>query len=650
MQTLTDNAIYADYLIKNSLDFIGSADAEGRIIEYNPAALSAFGYTLEELKGLADSELYASQEEYERVMQSLNETGEFSGEVVNKRKNGEHFVCYLSANMLYNDEGKLIGSMGVSRDISHEKELTRQLEIQNEKNAKLIDELVSLSRIATNVSNGILITTPDGYMKWCNDSFSRITGYTVNEMIGHLPSQVFRVPHFYAETFKELTKDGPNFDEPIQVPHYHKNGSMYWMLVESTPVYDDNGELTEIIEICTEITDQKKAEMALIDSEANFRQMSETIEDVFFLYSVKNNEYEYISPNCKEMMGVDSEYFYEGKEYLSNFVLAEDRHIIRRSRLDIVSGRPYNIEYRITLDNEVRWIRERAFPVSDEDGEIIKGSGIVTDITQSKRDQQLLDLQNKDISESIAYAKRIQDSTLQTEKDVRNVFKESFLYFMPKGELSGDFYIADYVNSRDEGRQLPVFFIGDCTGHGVPGAILSILCLSLARQTMKSRKIHSPAGALAFIRRRLIKIFHSDKANQINDGMDAGFGIVDEVNKKIIYAGANLSLLILRNGKWLEIAGSKQHVGYVANPAPFEDITFDYESGDQLYLFTDGFVDQFGGENNKKYLKRRLKQFIKSISDEPMKMQRKLLKKEFQAWKGEEEQTDDICCFGFKLD
>ena len=650
MHSLTENAIYADYLIKNSLDFIGSSDAEGRIIEYNPAALRAFGYTLEELKNLPVGALYASEEEYQRVVQSMEETGQFAGEVINKRKNGEEFTCYLSANILYNDEGERIGSMGVSRDISKEKELTRQLEIQNDKNAKLIDELVSLSRIATNVSNGIVITTPEGEMKWCNDSFSRITGYTNDELIGHKPSALFKVPHFYEDTFVDLTANGPITDEPLQVAHYHKDGHLYWMLIESTPVYDEQGNLTEIIEICTEITDQKKAEMALVESEANFRQMSETIVDVFFLYNVINKQYEYVSPNSKDVMGVDPEFFYSGKAYLNKFVLAEDRHLIRRGRLDIMSNKSYDIEYRIKIDDEIRWLHERTYPIVGEHGDILKGSGVVRDITQLKHDQELLDLQNKNIAESITYAKRIQTSTLQSESDIRQVLKDSFMYFLPKGELSGDFYIVDYVNSKDDEQQLPVFFVGDCTGHGVPGAILSILCLSLTRQTMRSRQIHSPAEALAFIRRRLIKIFHSREASQINDGMDAGFGIVDEENKQVIYAGANLSMLVLRNGKWLELRGSKQHVGYSVDSVPFEDITFDYESGDQLYLFTDGFVDQFGGENNKKYMKRRLKQFIKSISHEPMKKQRKLIEKEFKAWKGEEEQTDDICCFGVKLD
>ena len=649
MSSLTQNAIYADYLIKNSLDFIGSADAEGNIIEYNPAALRAFGYTLEELIAIEVKELYASEEEYARVVRSLEETGEFSGEVVNKRKNGEEFTCYLSANILYDDEGQLIGSMGVSRDISHEKELTKQLEIQNKKNSKLIDELVSLSRIATNVSNGIVITTPEGRMKWCNDSFSRITGYDLDELIGHLPSELFRVPHFYDGTFRNLVKDGPAIDEPIQVVHYRKNGDLYWMLVESTSVLDEEGNLVEIIEICTEITDQKKAEIALVESEANFRQMSETIEDVFFLYNSVDKQYEYVSPNSASIMGVDPEFFYSGKAYLNEFVLAEDRYIIRRGRLDIMSGNSYDVEYRVKIGDEIRWLRERAFPVRDEDDDIIKGSGVVSDITKLKHDQELLDTQNRNIAKSITYAQHIQNSTLQDEVDINRVFKEAFLFFLPKGELSGDFYIADFVNTND-GNRYPLFIVADCTGHGVPGAILSILCISLVRQTLSNRTINSPAEALGFVRDQLAKIFQSGDSLQIKDGMDVGFGVIDEVNKQISYSGAKMNAFVLRNGKWIELRGTKQHVGYNEKPVPFKNVIFDYESGDQLYLFTDGFVDQFGGENNKKYMKRKLMSFVVSISDKPMKKQRELIEKEFYDWKGQEEQTDDICCFGLKLD
>lgn len=649
MATLTQQAIYAEYLVKHSLDFIGAADENGGILEYNPAALKAFGYTLEELRNLDFHELYSSKEEYERVTKTLKETGQFTGEVINKRKNGEEFVCFLSANMLYDEDGEIVGSMGVSRDISNEKELTRQLKLQNDKNAKLIDELGSLSRIATNVTNGIVLTDPQGRIKWCNDSFSRITGYTDKELIGFKPSELFPVPHFYKETYEQLTKDSPVLDLPVQIPHYHKDGGLYWILVESTPVYDDKGNLTEIIEVCTEITNQKKAELALIESEANFRQMSETIEDVFFLYNASDKLYEYVSPNSLEMMGVTPEFFYSGNAYVSKFVHEEDRHLIRRGRLDLMNGKQYDIEYRIEVDNELKWLNERAYPVKDEDGRIIKGSGVISDITRIKQDRELIDLQNQNIAESITYAQRIQKSTLQDEEDVKLIFENSLLYFVPKGELSGDFYIADYISTNDH-EKFPLFVIADCTGHGVPGAILSILCISLMRQTFGDRKINSPAEALDTVRSQLAKLFHSGETLQIMDGMDVGFGVLDKDKKQLHYSGAKINAYIIRNNSWIELKGSKQHIGYNEKPAPFKDIIFDYQSGDQLYLFTDGFVDQFGGVHNKKYMKRRLLDFITSISDHSMTVQREMIELEFLEWKGNEEQTDDICCFGLKLD
>lgn len=649
MTALSQQAVYADYLVKNSLDFIGAADENGAIIEYNPAALRAFGYTLDELKNLEFDQLYSSKEEYNRVVKSLNETGRFTGEVENRRKNGEIFVCFLSANMLYDDDGNVIGSMGVSRDVSHEKELTRELQIQNKKNANLIKELVSLSRIATNVTNGIVITHPDGRMKWCNDSFTRITGYSSDELIGYKPSELFRLPHFYIETFKELIKDGPDFDVSIQVPHYHKNGELYWILVESTPVYDDEGNLDEIIEVCTEITDQKRAEMALIESETNFRQISDTIEDVFFLYNALNKQYEYVSPSSMKVMGVAPEFFYSGKAYLKNFVHEDDRYLIRAGRLAIMSGKPYDVQYRILIEGETKWLHERAFPVTDNDGEVIKGSGIVSDITTLKEDRELIDLQNSKISESITYAKYIQNSTLQSEADVKRVFEESFLFFLPVGELSGDFYLVDQVVTKDS-ETYPILVVADCTGHGVPGAILSILCISLVRQTLRNNRINSPAEALDSVRMQLSSLFNSGDARRIKDGMDVGFGVIDTDKKQVHYSGAKMNAHILRNNKWIELKGSKQHVGYSEKPEPFKNVIFDYEPGDQLYLFTDGFVDQFGGEKNKKYMKRKLLNFISSMAHHPMEVQQKMIELEFITWKGQEDQTDDICCFGTNLD
>lgn len=651
MSTLSKLTFFAEHLIKESSDFIGITDADGGIIDYNPSALKAFGYSLEELRNLDFRVLYESEEDYNLVVKSLDETGAFSGEVRNRHKNGQVFTCHLSANVLYDEHGVMIGRIGVSRDITEQKKILEELERQNARNQELILELENLSKIATTVMNGIVITDPEGRIKWCNESFVRITGYSMTDMIGFRPSELFRIPHFYQETFDEFIKQGTVNLSTIQVPHYRKNGELYWIVVESTPVMNDKGEITEIIEVCTEITDQKKAEMALVESEQNFRQISETIDDVFFLYNLFDKKYDYVSGNAKSILGVDPEFFYDGGSFITSFVHEEDRHMIRKGLMDLVNGKTVDIEYRIVIDGQEKWMHERAFPIRDEQNNIIKGSGIISDITEVKRAKEVIDAQNQNITESINYAQHIQQSTLQSEEDVSTIFPNSFLYYQPMGKLSGDFYIADSTRSND-GKKFSVFVVADCTGHGIPGAILSILCISLVKQSLRNPDVSSPAEALEYVRTQLAKLFYARDDDQltIKDGMDIGFGVVDEENHTITYAGANLNVHILRNDEWIELRGIKQHVGYSETQMPFENVDFDYQKGDHLFLFTDGFVDQFGGDQNKKYMKRKLMDFLESIQSEPMHIQRHMLEMEFLSWKGNEEQTDDLCCFGLRLD
>ncbi|MFT5778840.1 MAG: PAS domain S-box-containing protein [Crocinitomicaceae bacterium] len=648
MKKLSRQELYAKYLISNSLEFICASDTETKIAEFNPAAERAFGYSKHEMMGLDVSVLYASKEEFERVAEALNRDGNFTGEILNIRKNGELFTSFLSANKIYDTQGNDVGIMGVSRDITKEKDLIAKMEEQYREKTELLKEFKSLSQIATSVMNGIVITDVNGKMRWSNDSFSRITGYSREEMVGHLPSEVFRIPHFYEAEFKELTSGGPRFDEAIQVPHYRKNGEMYWILVESTPVHDEHGNVVEIIEVCTEITDQKNAELALIESEQNFRQISETIRDVFFLYNHFDRSYEYMSPNALEILGMDAESFYADEPFINTMVLEEDRHILRKARLDILNNKSYDVEYRIMVNREMRWIHERAFPIQDSDGRIVKGSGVCSDISTEKHNREVIDLQNKDITESIQYAMLIQEATLPLKSDMDNILPDNFIFYRPKGALSGDFYVVNLVNPEQEILH-PAFVVADCTGHGIPGAILSILCSSLIKQSFTNHDVDSPAEALGAIRTQLGRLFTSRNADQMKDGMDVAFCVLNPITKILRFAGANLSCFILRNKEWIELKGDKQHVGYTEDEKPFTHQTFQCEKDDVIYLFTDGFSDQFGGENNKKYLKKRFLKFLLTIGHEPMKDQEELLKREFEKWIGLSEQTDDVCVFGVRI-
>ncbi|MFT5858854.1 MAG: PAS domain S-box-containing protein [Flavobacteriaceae bacterium] len=648
MKNLSRQELYANYLISNSLDYICASDTHGAITEFNPSAERAFGYTKDELIGLDSDVIYANRAEFERVGRSLDATGKYSGEVENIRKNGELFTCYLSANKIFDNNDVEVGIMGVSRDITKEKKLIHALEVQDEEKTELLKEFRSLSQIATSVMNGIVITDVSGRIQWSNDSFTRITGYEREEMLGYLPSELFRIPHFFQEEFLKFSAGGPNFDEAIQVPYYRKNGELYWIIVESTPVYNDDGELKEIIEVCTEITDQKNAELALIESEKNFRQISETIQDVFFLYNNTDRDYEYMSPNAFDILGMEPDQFYDNEPFINKMILEEDRHIIRKARLDNLNNKAYNVEYRIVVEEEIRWINERAFPITDNDGSISKSSGVCSDITAAKRDRELIDLQNKDINESIQYAMLIQEATLPQKSDMDEIIPENFIFYRPKGMLGGDFFVVDHIKSN-QSQEYTAFVVADCTGHGVPGAILSILCSSLIKQSLTNHEVDSPSKALDVVRGQLAKLFMSHDSKQMKDGMDVAFCVLNPAKNILSFAGANLSCHILRDDNWIELKGDKQHVGYSDINIDFNSQDHPYKTGDLVYLFTDGFADQFGGDKNKKYMRRKLLAFLKTVSQEPMNVQQDLLKSEFDKWKGDAEQTDDVCVLGVRI-
>ena len=646
-ESILNSSYYKEQLILNSLECICSSDAEGRIFEFNPAAEKVFGYSKEEVVARGIEVLYASEKELQRISETLEKRGRYIGEVVNKRKNGEIFVSFLSANVIFDSEGNQIGTMGISHDITKEKELVREVEKNNREKEGLITEIQELSQIATSITNGIYITDKNDKVLWSNEGFLKMTGYQLEDFKGRRPSEVLRIPHFYEETFNRIANSGPVYPKAVQIPIYTQGGELIWMLVETTAVLDEDGLLDQVIGVCTEITAQKKAEMALQESEQNFRKISETIDDVFYLYNIFDMEYEYMSPKCTDVLGVPQEFFFEGKQFI-DLIHEDDRHIFKRCLIGLKNRQAFDVEYRLVIDGKVRWIHERGYPVIDNDGRVIKRSGICSDVTKEKYTRELLDKQNRDINESIEYARLIQEATLTSESDVKEIFEDSFVLYKPMNVLSGDFYIVDKMRSNS-GDELIAFIVADCTGHGVPGAILSILCNSLLKQTFSNHDVNSPGQALNVVRDQLIKSFRTTSDEQMRDGMDVGFGVLDTTNNKIYFAGANMSCYIARDGKLIEVKGDRQHVGYGSEGVSFTDHKLDFEKGDVIYMTTDGFVDQFGGDKNKRYMSKRLQSLMKKVAVLPISEQEALFLSEFEEWKGNNDQTDDMCLLGIRI-
>ncbi len=274
-----------------------------------------------------------------------------------------------------------------------------------------------------------------------------------------------------------------------------------------------------------------------------------------------------------------------------------------------------------------------------------------------------LEEKNKSITDSITYAKRIQDSYLPEKELFNTLFPEAFLLFKPKDIVSGDFY---WYNKLTEPQPSLLFTAADCTGHGVPGAIMSVICCNALNEVVNNKKIHQPNLILNEVRTIVIDAFKKQGVVTQKDGMDISLvRLIKENNTlKLQFAGANNPLWIIRKGKpssvvensyftkthyLIEIKADKQPIGMYAKMNPFTLHELDLQEGDTLYSFTDGYADQFGGMFGKKLKNKPLKELLLSIQDKPMAEQYTIVAKAYEDWKHGYEQIDDVCMIGVRV-
>lgn len=255
-----------------------------------------------------------------------------------------------------------------------------------------------------------------------------------------------------------------------------------------------------------------------------------------------------------------------------------------------------------------------------------------------------LELRDKNITDSLIYAQRIQEAMLPSETYFRKHFKDSFILFRPKNIVSGDFY---WIGEKGD----KVFVVAaDCTGHGVPGALMSMIGLKLIEKTINEDNIETPSGILAVMNRGLEKTFSREKniGTIIRDGMDIGLCVIDRKKKKIEYAGAFFPLYLIREDSLVEVNADKIIIGMNPDGQPYIDHEIDLMENDIFYLFSDGYVDQFGGEENKKFMYRRFRYLLLTIHKFPVNDQKSILEENIKTWMGNHEQVDDMMVIGFR--
>jgi serine phosphatase RsbU (regulator of sigma subunit) len=256
---------------------------------------------------------------------------------------------------------------------------------------------------------------------------------------------------------------------------------------------------------------------------------------------------------------------------------------------------------------------------------------------------KIVEDKQKEILDSINYAKRIQAAILPPDKIFKALLPDSFIIYKPKDIVAGDFYWIENKNDTI------LFAAADCTGHGVPGAMVSVICNNGLNRSVREHGLTNPGDILDKTREIVIQEFEKSE-EELRDGMD--ISICSISNSKLEWAGANNPLWIIRNGNLIEFKANKQPIGRYTTSEPFKTHYIDIQNGDMLYIFTDGFQDQFGGKsklNGKKFKISRLRDLLLEVSNKSIQEQKIIIEKTFENWKGDFDQVDDVCILGVRL-
>lgn len=436
--------------------------------------------------------------------------------------------------------------------------------------------------------------------------------------------------------------NGLNMFEPDSI---HENRVKPKVVITSLEVINENGRFLFFIE------GRKRIELP-----ANNHNVTIEFAGLEFTQPMQNN-YEYL------MEGLDNEWIKIGSRNFASFSnLPSGRYSfkVRASNNDLVwCDEPVELElviqtpfYKTTfayIIYVISLIGVLYFYIEYRTNKLRKANKILTEQQAAAREiekqKEELSFKNKNITDSINYAKRIQTAIMPSRAKFKKLVPESFILYKPKDIVSGDFY---WITEIDE----KIFVASvDCTGHGVPGAFMSIIGFDLLRNITKEKHIHRAGDILTMMSKSLVALLSkNNQEGEVKDGMDLSLIVLHKTKGYLEYAGAFNPLYIIRNNKIETADADRCSLGASSNTEGYKTSIVDIEKGDKFYMFSDGYADQFGGEFGKKMKFRRFRHLLLSIHNLPFDQQEEYLEQYFNTWRGEHEQVDDILILGMNFD
>src|SRR5687768_6659077 len=309
------------------------------------------------------------------------------------------------------------------------------------------------------------------------------------------------------------------------------------------------------------------------------------------------------------------------------------------------SGAKIILEMDFPVANGKRIMQVPAIPEYDESARLESVLVVSHDITERKKIEVEIQHQNRKITESINYAKRIQNAILPNNRVINRALPDSFILYKPRDVVSGDF--PWFVQVKDE-----IFIAAvDCTGHGVPGALLSLIGYFLLNDIVRSRKITEPGKILDMLDEGVTTTLRQDEDATTKDGMDIALCKINVTTREVEYAGAHRPLYIMKNSVMEEVKGNKFPIGggIFKNQTNFTNTKIKLQKGDSIYFSSDGFPDQFGGPEGRKFGPKRVREIIEQVHKKNMADAMTVFDNDWEGWRDTTKQTDDVLLIGIKF-
>jgi PAS domain S-box-containing protein len=551
----------------------------------------------------------------------------------------------------------LAESQEMSNELKEKQEVLRQnaeemqatqeeLQRSNQKLEEQIEEVNRTQKrmqlLLENASEVITIYEEDESIRYISPSVETILGYGQKEMIGK--SDIDKVQPDHREIFRDIfrkMKDSPDEKITVQYEYKAKDGSYMWLESAGTNCMS-NPAIHGYILNSRDITERRRAEQEQ-RMRSKMQALSENSPDL--ITRLEGGAISYINPIIEAYTGRAPETFLnkQAKE------TALDTHVLESwlKIVEQVNSTNSKVATEMDFPSEMgkRVMQVNAIPEYDDMDKLESVLVVSHDITDRKIIELEIQNKNKKITESINYAKRIQTAILPNTRLINRALPDSFILYKPRDVVSGDF--PWFVQIKDD-----IFIAAvDCTGHGVPGALLSLIGYFLLNDIVRSRKITEPGKILDLLDEGVTTTLRQDEDSTTKDGMDIALCKINLLEGEVEYAGAHRPLYIMKNGLMEEIKGNKFPIGggIFKNQTNFTNTKVKLSKGDSIYFSSDGFPDQFGGTEGRKFGPKKTREIVERVHKLPMKEAIHVFDQEWEGWRGDTKQTDDVLLIGIKF-